>query len=70
MKLLLDENLAPRLAARLQDVFPESLHVRDAGLASASDLEVWNHAKERGFASSRRIPTSSSRASCMGIRRR
>lgn len=50
MKLLFDENLAPRLAARLQDVFPESLHVRDAGLASASDLEVWNHAKERGFA--------------------
>lgn len=50
MKLLFDENLAPRLAVGLQDLFPESQHVRDAGLAGASDAEVWDYAKTRGFA--------------------
>lgn len=50
MKLLFDENLAPRLAASLQDLYPGSVHVRDAGLASASDLQVWDYAKTGGFA--------------------
>jgi predicted nuclease of predicted toxin-antitoxin system len=29
MKLLLDENLSPRLATSLQDLFPGSVHVED-----------------------------------------
>jgi hypothetical protein len=29
LKLLFDQNLAPRLVARLADIFPASEHVRD-----------------------------------------
>ena len=50
MKLLLDENLAPQLAASLQTSFPDSVHVRDVGLKSASDLDVWGYARAHGFA--------------------
>ena len=50
MKLLFDQNLAPALVSRLADVFPESLHVRDAGLARAPDEQVWQFALERGLA--------------------
>ena len=49
MKLLLDENLAPQLAASLQSSFPDSAHVRDVGLKSASDIEVWEYAGANGF---------------------
>ncbi len=48
MKLLFDQNLAPALVSRLADVFPESLHVRDAGLEHAPDEQVWQFALERG----------------------
>jgi predicted nuclease of predicted toxin-antitoxin system len=37
MKLLFDENTSPQLVQLLADIFPESLHVRDAGLQSATD---------------------------------
>ena len=37
MKLLFDENISPRLVAGLSDVFPGSVHVRDVGLARATD---------------------------------
>ena len=50
MKLLFDQNLSPRLVALLADVFPGSLHVREAGLARATDEIVWRFALERGFA--------------------
>ena len=49
MKLLFDENLSPRLVEHLSDRFPQSVHVRDVGLASATDEEVWNFAKGEGF---------------------
>ena len=41
MKLLFDENLSPKLVRRLADHFPESVHVRDAGLKAADDPPVW-----------------------------
>jgi predicted nuclease of predicted toxin-antitoxin system len=44
MKLLLDENLSPALVRDLADIFT-SLHVRDCGLARASDTDVWNYAR-------------------------
>ncbi|CAG0968841.1 hypothetical protein PHYC_01130 [Phycisphaerales bacterium] len=50
MKLLLDENLSPRLVTLLADVFPGSTHVRDCGLKSASDPAVWEYARTNGFA--------------------
>ena len=49
MKLLFDQNLSPQLAARLSDVFPGSLHVRELGLERAPDKEVWRAALERGL---------------------
>jgi predicted nuclease of predicted toxin-antitoxin system len=50
LKLLFDENLAPRLAVTLADLFPGSTHVRDIGLAKAQDREIWIHARDAGFA--------------------
>ena len=50
MKLLFDQNLAPRLVAALSDLFPESVHVRDLGMAEADDRDIWVHARDSGFA--------------------
>ena len=50
MKLLFDQNLSRRLVALLADLFPGSVHVRDVGLARATDEEVWRFALERGVA--------------------
>ena len=44
MKLLFDENLSPKLPLLLQDLFPNSLHVRDVGMKSTIDPVVWNYA--------------------------
>jgi predicted nuclease of predicted toxin-antitoxin system len=49
VKFLFDQNLAPRLAGDLADIFPESAHVQDLGMTRASDREIWDHAKEAGF---------------------
>jgi predicted nuclease of predicted toxin-antitoxin system len=45
MKLLFDENLSHTLARRLNDLFPDSRHVREIGLKAANDSEVWEYAK-------------------------
>ncbi len=50
MKLLFDENLSPRLAGRLADIYPGSAHVHECGLASADDRAIWQYAKDKGFA--------------------
>src|SRR5438132_3667954 len=50
MKLLIDHNLSFRLIAGLSNLFPGSAHVRDLGLATASDDAVWDHARQHGFA--------------------
>jgi len=50
MKLLIDQNLSPKLAKLLQHNFPESKHIRLLGLNDASDLEIFNYAKSNGFA--------------------
>lgn len=49
MKLLFDQNLSHRLVGQLASEFPGSTHVRDAGLAAASDSVVWTHAATNGF---------------------
>jgi predicted nuclease of predicted toxin-antitoxin system len=45
--VLLDQNLSPALASSLRDVF-DAVHVRDVGLAAASDDEVWAFAAAEG----------------------
>ena len=49
MKLLLDQNLSHRLLTALQGHFPDSTHVRLAGMERASDTDIWQFARDRGF---------------------
>ena len=49
MKLLFDENLSPRLAEALADVYPGSNHVHQCGLGSSDDAAIWDYAKTNGF---------------------
>jgi predicted nuclease of predicted toxin-antitoxin system len=49
MKLLFDLNLSPRLTRLLSDLYPESMHVREAGLREAEDSVIWEYAKQNGF---------------------
>ena len=50
MKLLFDQNSSPKLVQRLADLFPGSLHVQSAGLDCAGDDQVWDFARQNGFA--------------------
>jgi predicted nuclease of predicted toxin-antitoxin system len=50
VKLLFDENLSPRLAAALSDLYPGSKSVLDCGLCGASDVSIWQYALANGFA--------------------
>jgi predicted nuclease of predicted toxin-antitoxin system len=50
VRLLFDQNLAPRLARSLADLYPDSAHVRDVGLANADDVAVWEYAKQNALA--------------------
>ena len=50
MKLLFDENLSRRLVQRLSDLFPSSSHAVHEGLLRVSDISIWEHAREHGFA--------------------
>ncbi len=49
MRLLLDQNLSPQLVRALGDLFPRSTHVRDVGLARATDDAVWTYAARHGY---------------------
>ncbi|HOF86667.1 MAG TPA: DUF5615 family PIN-like protein [Armatimonadota bacterium] len=49
MKLLFDQNLSPRLAIRLNAVFPDSTHVSQIGLAAAPDVDVWEYARRHDY---------------------
>ena len=44
MRLLFDNNLSPRLPARLVDLFPAATHVASVGLSRATDEMVWTYA--------------------------
>ncbi|MEK7542396.1 MAG: DUF5615 family PIN-like protein [Patescibacteria group bacterium] len=49
MKLLLDQNISRKLVKELQEIFPGSNHVHLLGLQKASDKEVWDYARDKGF---------------------
>jgi len=49
VKLLFDENLSWKLVARLAELYPDSLHVADAGLLQSPDSEIWEFARAGGF---------------------
>lgn len=48
MKLLLDENLSPKLVGMLEADYPGMQHVEDLGLRGRSDREVWDAARQLG----------------------
>lgn len=50
MKLLLDQNLSPRLVDLLETRFPGIEHVRFVGLDQASDETVWEFARVNRYA--------------------
>ena len=50
MRLLLDQNLSPRLLTALAELYPGSAHVREVGLHAAADVAVWEYAGQHGFA--------------------
>lgn len=49
MKLLLDQNLSPRLCEHLADLDITIVHVRSVGLEAADDSQVWDHAAQHEF---------------------
>jgi predicted nuclease of predicted toxin-antitoxin system len=49
MKLLFDQNLSPRLAPKLADLFPDSNHVYALDLDHLQDQEVYEYARRQGF---------------------
>jgi predicted nuclease of predicted toxin-antitoxin system len=49
VKLLLDQNLSPRLLRALESLYPGSSHVRLIGLREAGDDVVWDYARDHDF---------------------
>lgn len=49
MKLLFDQNISFRILKKLSVTFPESSHVKTEGLINASDLDIWEFAKNNKF---------------------
>jgi predicted nuclease of predicted toxin-antitoxin system len=49
VRLLLDQNLSRVLVRRLAGEYPESVHVAEIGLDTATDREIWEYAGEHGY---------------------
>jgi predicted nuclease of predicted toxin-antitoxin system len=49
MKLLFDQNLSWRLPKQLVGLYPDSQHIREAGMKESPDIDIWNYAKTNGF---------------------
>ena len=49
MRLLFDQNLSRHLLRQLAVEYPDSRHVADVGLDSATDLEIWAWAGEHDY---------------------
>ena len=49
MKLLLDQNLSPRLVNILKGDFDVMIHVSSLEMSQAADLVIWDYANANGF---------------------
>ena len=49
MKLLFDQNVSRRLVGMFSVEHPESKHVTEVGLDTATDEEIWSYAGDHGF---------------------
>lgn len=50
MKIFFDQNISFRILRNLTEVWPEAKQVRELGLEDRTDKEIWNFAKENGYA--------------------
>jgi predicted nuclease of predicted toxin-antitoxin system len=50
VKLLFDQNISHRVVLALRVHIPDTMHVRDFGMQFAKDREIWQFAKDNGFA--------------------
>jgi predicted nuclease of predicted toxin-antitoxin system len=50
VKFIFDANLSPKLARRLVDLFPGSVHLFDLSYPrDVEDVVIWTHARDEGF---------------------
>jgi predicted nuclease of predicted toxin-antitoxin system len=49
MKLLLDQNLSFKICQKISPIYPGSAQVRDFGLSTADDREIWEYARAHDF---------------------
>lgn len=49
MKLLFDQNLSRRLVGMLSVDYPQSSHVTEVGLDTATDAEIWTYSGQHGL---------------------
>jgi predicted nuclease of predicted toxin-antitoxin system len=49
LKLLLDQHISYKLAARLEDIFPGTSQVRLLRLEKESESEIWHYARTHKF---------------------
>jgi predicted nuclease of predicted toxin-antitoxin system len=49
MKLLFDQNISFRLLEKIKYLFPEAKQVRLLGLENASDMQIWEYAKDNKY---------------------
>jgi predicted nuclease of predicted toxin-antitoxin system len=49
MKFLFDQNISFRIISRIQDLFPQSEHVKEFSLTDKSDHFIWQFAKQNDF---------------------
>lgn len=50
MRLLFDQNISYRIISKISDIFPESKQVKELGLDGYSDRDIWNFARDHGYA--------------------
>jgi predicted nuclease of predicted toxin-antitoxin system len=49
LKLLFDENISYKLCQRVNDIFPNSGHIKMFRLEQAEDIQIWEFAKRESF---------------------
>jgi predicted nuclease of predicted toxin-antitoxin system len=50
VKLLFDENLSPKFVQAFASEYPGSAHVRTLGLRGATDVAIWERARQDAYA--------------------
>lgn len=49
MKILVDQNIAPKLIDNIADLFPDSTHVNEIVLNKSTDQEIWKYALDNDY---------------------